>query len=87
MWPDHVQDFEKKLLQYVRHLFDIKEPAAPKQAPEISPRYDLQVEKDPAGYPIMPAPPPQDVPQGAKEQQKLVREYLNTHYRKSCLLS
>lgn len=73
---------QSKMLTYVCHLADTKNPRALKTQTEIPSCPDLQVLLNAAGYPIMPDRPADKVHQKKKELALVMHKYLNAHYSK-----
>ncbi|KAF9471417.1 hypothetical protein BDN70DRAFT_901363 [Pholiota conissans] len=81
LWPKEIDDIESKFLQYIRHLNDLKHPNQPATEPNMMRRPDLQVVTSPGAPPIMPPPPAPNVHQKTKELERILRVYLNDHYK------
>lgn len=81
-FPAEVEALKARWFEYLRHLNDMQNPTAAPTAAQMMPRHDRQVLKDEAGYPIMPPEPPATIHQSNKDLQRILRTYLNEHYRK-----
>ncbi|KAF9471358.1 hypothetical protein BDN70DRAFT_939008 [Pholiota conissans] len=81
LWPDEMQDIQRKFLQYLRHLDDLKHPDRPPTEPNMKGKHHTQIKNDPTtGFPRMPDPPADNSHQGWKELAPIMRNYLSAHY-------